>query len=369
MWTFIQNKNWEHLVDTFEWVRDMKGVPQDPVFHAEGDVAIHTQMVINSLIDLAEYQTLPMQEQEILFAAALLHDVEKRSTTVVEEDGRITSRGHARKGELTARSLLYRQGSTPFEIRETIAKLVRYHGLPLWIFDKEDPQKAIIQASLEVRLDLLTILAKADVLGRICPDQPDLLYRVELFREFALENKCLNSPRIFKNDLSRFLYFQKQDLYPEYEAFVPESFEVLLLCALPGTGKDTFIKKHLKDWPIVSLDDLRRKNGISPTDKKGKGKIIQIAQEKAKEHLRARQPFVWNATNILRLRRSKLIQLFHTYGARCKIVYLEVPYNQLVLQNSQREFMVPNKVLERMTNGLEVPAIWEAEIVEYKVKS
>ena len=103
MWTISKHKDWAELQEQFGWVRDMDGVPQDPIYHAEGDVAVHTRMVLAALEALPEYQALAPQEQEILWAAALLHDVEKRSTTVIEDDGRITSAGHAKKGAQTAR--------------------------------------------------------------------------------------------------------------------------------------------------------------------------------------------------------------------------------------------------------------------------
>ena len=91
----------------------------------------HTWRVIEELQKLPGYLALTEQDKEILWTAALLHDVEKRSTTVIEEDGSITAKGHARKGEYTVRTFLYKDVSTPFIIREKIASFVRFHGLPL----------------------------------------------------------------------------------------------------------------------------------------------------------------------------------------------------------------------------------------------
>ncbi|MEM9920351.1 MAG: HD domain-containing protein, partial [Bacteroidota bacterium] len=187
MWTISEHKNWDQLVDKFSWVRDMQGVPQDPIFHAEGDVAIHTRMVLEALMNLPAYAQRSEQEREILFAAALLHDVEKRSTTMTDEAGNIRSPGHAMRGAMTARRLLYEEHAPAFSLKESIVKLVRYHGLPLWVFEKPDPLKALYQASLEVDTALLCLLARADILGRICADQDELLYRIDLFEAFCQE--------------------------------------------------------------------------------------------------------------------------------------------------------------------------------------
>ena len=368
MWQIINTQNWEAIGKTFDWIQDMKGVPQDPIYHAEGDVAIHTEMVMNALLGLPDYLNLDEQDQQILLATALLHDVEKRSCTKTETDGRITSKGHAKKGEFTTRNILYKELLTPFNIREAIAKLVRYHGLPFWIFEKPNPQKALLQASLEVNTKQLYLFAKADILGRICADQSEMLYKLELFKEFCLEQNCFGAPYPFANDLARFTYFQKEDSSPNYVPFDTTKCEVVLLCALPGTGKDTFIQKHYQDAPVVSLDAIRRAYGISPKDSKANGKVIQIAKEQARILLRQQQSFVFNATNIKKQLRSQWIDLFATYGAKVKIVYLEVPYLQLLQQNRTRTYVVPAKVMENMIRKLEIPSLVEAHQVTYFVK-
>lgn len=367
MWTLTKHKEWAALETWLPEIQAMRGVVQDPIHHAEGDVATHTQLVLASLTALPEYALLSPDEQEMVWTAALFHDIEKRSTTVVEPDGRITSAGHARRGESTTRDLLYRTIPTPFAIREQISKLVRYHGLPLWIFDKPDPLKALLLASQEVDLQLLTILATADVLGRVCSDQADMLYRVQLFGEYARDNQCWGQARPFSSGLSRFEYFNKTDRSPDYDAFDETVCEVVVLAGLPGTGKDTYLARHMPDWPVISLDNFRRKLRIDPTDRQGTGYVVQLAKEEAKAKLRSRTPFVWNATNLTRQLRQQLIDLFASYRARIKLVYLEVPYSQLVQQNRNREYAVPDDALLRLINRVEIPARWEAHEVVYEI--
>lgn len=361
--------DWAGLEDRFAWFRDMQGVPQDPIWHAEGDVFVHTKMVVEALVGMAEFKALTEQDQHILFASALLHDVEKRSTTTTEViDGveRIVSPRHAKKGEYTVRTLLYQELPTPFRVREQIAKLVRLHGLPLWAIQKQDPNKEVIRAGLVVNTYHLSLLARADILGRICEDQEEILLRIELFDELCRENGCWGKAREFETGYARFWYLNKTDSSPDYVPYNDLKFEVVMLCALPGSGKDTYLKKHL-DLPVLSLDDIRRAEGIAPTDRKKNGRVIQMGKEKAKEFMRARKSFVFNATNITREMRSKWISLFTDYGGKVKIVYLEVPFQKLLSQNHNRDYKVPQHVVERMIDKLEVPTPGEAHEVEYVV--
>lgn len=345
----------------------MHSVPQSPVHHAEGDVATHTQMVLSALCSLPEFNALPEQEREILWAAGLMHDIEKRSTTFVDDKGDIVSPGHAKKGALTTRRILYSEIETPFEIREQIVMLVRYHGLPLWVFEKPNPLQSLLKASLEVNTELLVILAKADVKGRICNDQNELLYRIDMFKEFCIEQNCWGIPKQFPGALARFEYFRKEERSADYIPFDETKSEVIILSGIAGCGKDFYLQQNFPDYAVVSLDDMRRKQKIAYNDSKGNGRVIQAGKKQAREYLRNHKNFVWNATNITQQMREQLIDLFDVYKPRIKIVYLEVPYKKLLSQNKNRAFPIPETAIDKMVSKLEVPQLWEAHEVIYKI--
>lgn len=375
MWEFPtyqpnQPIDWDEIESRFQWFRDMKGVPQDPIWHAEGDVFTHTKMVVEALVALPEFKELNEQSKHVLFASAMLHDVEKRSTTTTEEiDGkeRIVSPRHAKKGEFTARSILYIDLPAPFEVREQVAKLVRLHGLPLWAIQKKDPNKEVIKASLVVNTKHLSMLARADIMGRICEDADEILMRIELFNELCRDNKCFGIQRHFDSAYGRFLYLNKPETSPDYVPFDDLKFDVHVMCALPGSGKDTYIKRNMS-LPILSLDDIRREHKIDPTDKKKNGQVIQLGKEQAKVFMRARESFVFNATNITTEMRGKWISLFVDYGAKVKLIYVEVPYKTLLKQNHNREHKVPEAVIHKMISKLEIPVPNEAHELEYHVE-
>jgi len=362
--------DWHKLCSQFDWLNAMGETQQNPNYHAEGDVLTHTKMVCEALVSMNEWQVLNNEEKSILFLAALLHDVAKPICTRIE-NGEITSSGHAVKGELYARNIIYKSNNTslqmPFDIREKIVKLVKYHGLPLFFLEKPNPQKAVILASQTVRMDWLEMLAKADALGRISNDQRDLIDRITLFNDFCEENKCLKSPRIFPNNFSRFEYFSKDHGTLDYEAYDDSKFTVTLMSGLPASGKDTWVEKNFSKDNIISLDDIREDLDVLPCE--GQGEVIMAAKEKAKEFLRVKKSFVWNATNLTFSLRSQLISLFRAYGARVRIVYVEVSYKELLKRNRERSRNVPEVIIDRMSRKLEVPTGIEAHEVILITKS
>jgi len=356
--------DWAALRSEFDWLRSLQDCPQDPRYHAEGDVLTHTRLVCEALISLPAWRELPPTQQSVLFAAALLHDVAKPHATQVEEDGSITSKGHVLQGARIARPILWHM-RVPFQQREAIVSLVQYGSLPLWFWDKPNPQLAVIKASQLIRCDLLAMLAEADVRGRHCDDTAQLLERIEFFREFCQENNCFEHPRFFSSDHSRFVYFQKEHGAPDYEAFDNTRFEVVLMSGLPGAGKDYWIQEHLSDWAVISLDRLRLSMNISPEDEQGA--VVNQAKTIAKEYMRAGTSFIWNATNISRQLRFSLINLFDAYQARIRLVYLEVPPEELLRRNCSRTARVPQAVIQRLMSRLDVPSLTEAHQVNWVV--
>jgi predicted kinase len=356
--------DWDALRDEFHFVREMRGCPQDPVYHAEGDVEIHTRMVCESLVENRQWRALTPAEREIVFAATLMHDVAKPATTR-EENGRITSRGHSKRGEIMARELLWLMGAS-FQAREQAANLVRYHQLPFFLLDRADARRKLFTASQTARCDLLALVTEADARGRICDDRQKLLDNIALFAQYSAEQCCLNAPRKFLSDHSRFLYFRKEDRDPDYLAFDDTICEVIVMSGLPGAGKDHWIATSGPDWPMISLDELRREMKIAPAE--NQGPVVARARERAREYLRRKQSFIWNATNISRQLREHCISLCAAYNARVRIIYVEAGAAALAERNRSRELGVPPEVINRLLARWEPPDLTEAHQVEMIVR-
>jgi putative nucleotidyltransferase with HDIG domain len=341
----------------------MSETPQDPIHHQEGDVYTHTEMVLNALINLPEFQELPENEQQLLIYTALFHDVCKPHTFQKDANGRISHPRHARKGADLTRQLLDESGYA-FDFWQKVYYLIFFHGYPFRIFDKSNPLKDAIRMSLLADNKLLYIFAKADLLGRICDDHDGMLYNLELFKVLCEENNIFGKPKVFASDYDRFYYFHKDDSYPDTELFHEYDFEIYLMCGLPASGKDSYLKKHLTSLPQIHLDAIREELDIKPTD--NQGIIIQESRERSKELCRKKQSFVWNATNITTQVRATLIDIWLPYNPKINIVFLHKPFLQLLKDNASRDgnARLPDGKLHNMFQRLEIPSLIECHTLE-----
>ena len=360
----------ETLFAPIDFVR-LRDTPQNPVFHGEGDVFAHTVMVCDALIHMDRFHCLDVKKQAELLLAAVLHDIGKARTTRWE-DSTWVSPYHASVGSKMVRSFLWKEcglcGSLEAaQFRETVCMLICHHMLPVNLLRQPDPERTVRRTAsvgeyaADVSWEMLCMLAEADVKGRLADDTEQCLERVELARLLAEECGCLTGPYSFANAASKHAYLSGRNVQPDQPLFDPCWGEVLLVCGLPGTGKDTWIRQNYPSLPMISLDEIRRETGAASTGEQGS--VIRSAQERAKELLRARQPFVWNATNVTREIRQEQLGLFEKYGARVKVIWLETAWDTGLQRNAGRAEKVPPAAVEAMLEKTVPPYPEEAHTV------
>jgi tRNA nucleotidyltransferase (CCA-adding enzyme) len=156
------------LDQLFPEIRALIEVPQDSEWHPEGDVFVHTRLVIDRARELIE--DLPYAKQVTVMLAALSHDFGKPGTTEFV-DGRLRSRGHEEAGVEPTLSFLDRLNVHTldgYDVRAQVVALVRDHLKPGEYYKKRDEvgDGAFRRLARKCELDLLYRVAKADSLGR-----------------------------------------------------------------------------------------------------------------------------------------------------------------------------------------------------------
>lgn len=334
---------------------EMQETPQDPIHHAEGDVWTHTMMVMHSLVISPDYLALSILDKGVVFYAALLHDIAKPFTTR-HLNGRISAPGHSQKGAVMARKALWWK-HVPWQIRERICALIEVHQVPFFVFNnhQQTPTDYLVRKlSLDRNLHLLSILANADMTGRISNDQLQILQDIELFAEYTKDLGCFENPFPFPDCITKMAYLDSEGKRaPTIPVYHPHpDFQVTLLSGLPASGKTTW-RSTLNDLPVVSYDDIRKSLGFKHG--KNTGKIAHKAKDEMRQLLREKQSFVIDATHLSRQMRQKNIQLIKSYGGLVNILCFE-SYPELILsRNNSRDNSLKNNTLTHMLDHWEFP--------------
>ena len=152
----------------FPEVAALIDVPQDPEWHPEGDVFVHTLLTVDRAREFIEGLSYPRQLTVML--AAVAHDFGKPPTTEFLE-GRWRSRGHEEAGVAPTESFLDRLNIHTiegFDVRSQVIALVREHLKPGEFHKKRDEvgDGAFRRLARKCELDLLYRVASADSLGR-----------------------------------------------------------------------------------------------------------------------------------------------------------------------------------------------------------
>lgn len=158
----------------FPEIQALEGVPQEQDWHPEGDVYVHTLLVIDRARELIEGLDYPRQLTVML--AALCHDFGKHSKTAFVE-GRWRSSGHDEAGVETTESFLDRlriHTVSGYDVRSQILALVREHLKPGEFYQRRDEigDGAFRRLARRCELELLYLVARADTLGRNAPHVP-----------------------------------------------------------------------------------------------------------------------------------------------------------------------------------------------------
>ena len=148
-------------------LRPLVGCEQEPEWHPEGDVWIHTLMVIDKARELNG--DLDRSRLITVMLGAVCHDLGKPATTAFI-DGRIRSIDHEQAGVEPTVALLDRlnvHSIDSFDVRTQVVGLVANHLKP-GMFRKAANvgDGAFRRLAQKVDLELLARLARADCLGR-----------------------------------------------------------------------------------------------------------------------------------------------------------------------------------------------------------
>jgi tRNA nucleotidyltransferase (CCA-adding enzyme) len=196
------------------------GVPQDPKWHPEGDVWVHTMLSLDSMargwkMEDGRWRMKKEKERLKLLFAVLCHDFGKPLTTTIEFENeeilewntsqrltlnaerfvRIRALGHEQAGIEPTRTFLYRL-TNEHDFIESILPLVEHHLKPSQFYKQGAKAAAIRRLAMKVNIEELVLVAEADFLGRTTEEVKRGVYAagewlLEKARALKVENRPL----------------------------------------------------------------------------------------------------------------------------------------------------------------------------------
>jgi tRNA nucleotidyltransferase (CCA-adding enzyme) len=145
----------------------LAGTPQDPDWHPEGDVFVHTCHCLDALVGLPEWQEADAESKVVFSLAVLAHDFAKPTTThAALKNGhmRIVSPGHEEAGGPFAERFLVRINA-PTAIREKVIPLVTNHLAHLQVLSDRSVRRLAKRLEPATVRELIVVII-ADQYGR-----------------------------------------------------------------------------------------------------------------------------------------------------------------------------------------------------------
>jgi len=183
--------------------------PQEPEWHPEGDVWIHTMMVIDASAHVTREQSEIFSETDALSAilGSLCHDFGKPETTKLgEKDGapRIRSLGHSRAGLKPTEDFLSQFCFGTRVVEDALACVLEHlkPGQLFFSLQREDitavqydnAVRKLVKKHAHVPWQVILATAEADFRGRALPEANGPYEAGEIFKQSVLKQGLDNKP-------------------------------------------------------------------------------------------------------------------------------------------------------------------------------
>lgn len=392
------------LSPVMPWLDNLEATPQDLIWHAEGNVKIHTGRVLEEVYRMlgtppevfSSYAPSSYDEVVLgpprrlaLVLSAVLHDIGKTVTTRTRDDGRIISPRHPERGRSYVALKLLELG-LPFAVWRDVLAVIGHHHEPLKLVRHDAPLARFTRLARLCDLELVYLLEKADLRGRDASDTQSNLEQLEYFQlcaeEYGLwkvdpyaawkekifaalegESEALKNVTLEQGilDYEAGLIFTPEEALARGYRFRAGFAELTVTVGPSGSGKSAWAREHARDTEIISLDALREELTGDSEDQSHNGQVQQLARARLRAALREKRRVVWEATSTRFDLRVIPTQFGFDYGARVRYTVFAVPQKDLFVRNCEREHPVPAQVLVKQLEGLDFPLLDEAHSTEF----
>ncbi|MEZ4777576.1 MAG: HD domain-containing protein [Bacteroidia bacterium] len=352
------------------YIDQLKTTEQNPRYHAEGNVYNHTLLVLQQFEKGVEKFDLSQDDRQILYWAAILHDIGKPSVTHWRE-GRWRATGHEEAGVPIARNLLLQNPEISDIQRRKILDLVNFHQIPLrWGLAKKDISD-YKKLATKTDLRLLGIFAYFDLMGRICEDYerihellaylneviiPKVKYDTGTFEE--IQQTYFEAGVQQKNALWQSLKFEDVQLMEkllnvERKDNKQAVFQCYITVGADIKGQAEYFASHFPEIPSYPVPSLSSKN-LSQHERE---KQLRQAKHFLSVNGREGRKVGIIGTNTDETIRQNITEFVRLLGGQINYLFFDQPLDKLLLTATDPG---EEALIQENYNRLRYPHPWEA---------
>lgn len=133
---------------------------------------------------------------------------------------------------------------------------------------------------------------------------------------------------------------------------------LILLVGIPGSGKTTYAKKYISEYPKtpvhLSSDKIREELYGNESIQGNPAEVFALMQKRAVEALNEGHDVIYDATNITRKDRSAIIGLCPKF-AEIEVHIIWTPIETCIERDAARDRTVGKEVIDRMLKKFQAP--------------
>ncbi len=135
---------------------------------------------------------------------------------------------------------------------------------------------------------------------------------------------------------------------------------LIVLSAIPGSGKSTWAKKYQQEHKnvfIVSSDSIRKELFGSESSFENEGLVWETFKKRLNEHIEDMDDLtvIADATHLSNQLRKLYYDLTPKFDKHTLVIF-DVPFEVALYQNSLRERKVPMQAMEKLKKEYELPS-------------
>jgi predicted kinase len=140
---------------------------------------------------------------------------------------------------------------------------------------------------------------------------------------------------------------------------------LVLMCGPAGSGKSFASQKFVRqNFVRISSDELRAVIGSDEGDQSVSAQAFKLMEVFTRHFLKQGYNVVLDAMFLIRKSRQQYINIAKEYGVSTKIVFLNSSLITCLDRNKRRERKVPEDIITKQFERLEVPNNDEGAVIE-----